>query len=75
MLITKPDGEYILRCFSAGKFLPKINTCSECGNEFMHALGAEPFHGVIRFPGGAFSIIIGCEGYHQIRFDDEDSTF
>jgi hypothetical protein len=70
MRITKATGEYILRCFSAGNLLPNNRFCEECETVFLSAFDAEQHHGVIRHSDGRFTIIIACEGYHQIRFDD-----
>jgi hypothetical protein len=70
MMISLQDSIYIPRCFSAGSLLPQITVCDECGNDFGDCFAAEDTgHGVLRGEKGAFSIIIGCEGYHQIRFD------
>jgi hypothetical protein len=70
MMISLQDSIYIPRCFSAGSLLPQIRECPECGEIFSNTFAAEVSHGVIRLAGGAFSIIIGCEGYHTVRFDN-----
>jgi len=70
MMISPADAVYIPRCFSAGNLLPQNKFCPECEQVFLSTLDAETHHGVIRLPNGEFSIIIGCEGYHLVRFDD-----
>jgi hypothetical protein len=70
MMLNRAVAEYTLRCLNAGALLPQITVCDECGNDFGDCFAAEDTgHGVLRGEKGAFSIIIGCEGYHQIRFD------
>jgi hypothetical protein len=68
MMLNLAVAEYTIRCISAGKLLPRITSCSECGVEFDSCFAAEESHGVLRFTNTSFSIIIGCEGYHQIQF-------
>jgi len=70
MMISPADAVYIPRCFSAGNLLPINHHCPECEEVFLSRFNAEVHHGVIRLPNGGFSIIIGCEGYHLVRFDD-----
>jgi len=68
MLLTRETAEYVLRCINAGKLLPILTDCSECGRVFSSCFQAEKDHGVLRFTNTQFSVIIGCEGYHQITF-------
>lgn len=69
MMLNRVMAEYTLRCLDAGNLLPRITSCEECGNDFGDTFAAEDSgHGVIRLPDRTFSVIIGCEGYHQIRF-------
>lgn len=75
MLLSQIDGEYILRCESAKGILPEIHQCEECGQYFDSHFAAAVEHGVFTWHSTGnhtnpfrWSIIIACEGYHQIRF-------
>ena len=74
MQITKKTGEYIVTMASlAGKNeLPEITVCKDCDRGFDGMIEASRDHGVMRLGTFNWTIIIGCEGFHQIEITAQE---
>ena len=69
--MTRKTGEYIVTMASLAEIsqLPEIKICKDCDQEFVGMIEASRDHGVMQTTINdqmTWTLIIGCEGFHQI---------
>lgn len=63
--IDKSTVDYLAALVARTDTLPITHMCGDCDRVYWSATDAVTDHGVIK-TAGDFTIVIGCEGWHQL---------